>query len=70
MNDIYDRAQKYADEAMHNFSGMNLPEAIRGLIQSQIKLAYTTAFGVAYDQALAGLKALVTARSHDRSRNS
>ncbi len=71
MNDIYDRAQKHAEEAMRNFSGMTLPEATCGLIQSQIKLAYTVGFGAAYDQAISALKALATARApRDPSRDS
>lgn len=63
MNDIYDQAQKYAEAAMRNFSGMDLPEAIRELIHSQIKLAYTVGFGAAYDQAMSALKSLAATRS-------
>lgn len=42
-NLIYDAAQKYARNAMREFTGLSIPEHVRELIQTQIKLGYICA---------------------------
>jgi hypothetical protein len=56
MNWAYERAQKYSQEAMRNFAGMEMTDALRGLIQSQITLAYTTASTDAWQEATADVR--------------
>jgi hypothetical protein len=53
MNWAYERAQKYAQEAMRSFAGMEMTDALRGLIRSHITLAYTTASNEAWQEAKA-----------------
>lgn len=45
---IYDAAQRYARDAMQAFTGLSIPEHVRGLIQTQLKLAYLRGSGDVY----------------------
>lgn len=56
MNWAYERAQKHAQEAMRNFAGIEMTDALRGLIHSQITLAYTTASTDAWREATAAVR--------------
>ena len=37
---LYDASQRYARDAMQAFAGLSIPEHVRGLIQTHLKLAY------------------------------
>lgn len=56
MNWAYERAQKYAQEAMRSFAGMEMTNALGGLIRCQITLAYTTASTNAWQEATAAVR--------------
>jgi hypothetical protein len=58
-NFIYDAGQKYAQNAMREFAGLSIPAHVRGLIQTQIKLAYIAACKDVYTQvgAILGVRA-------------
>ena len=59
MNWAYERAQKYAHEAMRNFASLQMTAALRDLIHSQITLAYTTASNEAWQEARAAAMAAI-----------
>lgn len=56
MNDNYDAGQKYARDAMRAFAGLSIPEHVRGLIQTHLKLAYICGCGDVYTELSAALR--------------
>jgi hypothetical protein len=56
MNWLYEQAQKHAQESMLDFAGMEMTDALRGLIRSKITLAYTTACRAAWEEAGAAVR--------------
>lgn len=55
-NPIYDDSHKYAQNAMRDFSGLSIPEHVRGLIQTHIEAAYIRGNGDAYRELRAVLR--------------
>ena len=47
-SDLYDAGQRYAQEAMQAFAGLSIPEYVRGLIETHLKLAYIRGRGHLY----------------------
>ncbi len=56
MNWVYARAEKHANEAMLDFAGMEMTNALRELVRSKIALAYTTASREAWQEAAIAMR--------------
>jgi hypothetical protein len=49
-NFIYDAGQRYARDAIQAFEGLSIPEHVRGLIQTHLKVAYIRGCGDVYTE--------------------